>query len=181
MINTKPESKTFSYDYVASEDVTQEEMFQIVGSPMAKACRDGFNGTIICYGQTGTGKSYTTFGPADSSFNMIDNTERGLVPRVFEFLFSMNNSDNMVIDGVGRTELIAKCSFYEIYQEKIYDLLNMSNNDSLQVREDHKLGVFVDGIKEEVVTSSAEAFNLLTVGYSNRHVGATSMNRESSR
>ncbi len=154
-------------------------MFQIVGHPMAKACRDGFNGTIICYGQTGTGKSYTTFGPADAAVNMKDNTERGLVPRVFEFLFSMN--DRMVVDGAGRTELTAKCSFYEIYQEKIYDLLNMSNNDSLQVREDHKLGVFVDGIKEELVTSSAEAFNILTVGYSNRHVGATAMNRESSR
>ena len=154
-------------------------MFQIVGHPMAKACRDGFNGTIICYGQTGTGKSYTTFGPADAAINMKDNTERGLVPRVFEFLFSMN--DRMVVEGVGHTELTAKCSFYEIYQEKIYDLLNMSNNDSLQVREDHKLGVFVDGIKEELVTSSAEAFNILTVGYSNRHVGATTMNRESSR
>lgn len=76
----------------------------------------------------------------------------------------------------------AKCSFFEIYQEKVFDLLDSDlSSNGLQVREDSKLGVFIDGIKEEAVSSSSDAHKILSIGYNNRHVGETSMNRESSR
>lgn len=44
-----------------------------------------------------------------------------------------------------------------------------------------KKGVYVDGLKEQVVTSSEETIDLLRIGTRNRHVGATNMNFESSR
>ena len=43
------------------------------------------------------------------------------------------------------------------------------------------VGLYVEGLIEETVTSTHDAFQILTKGYRNRHVGATAMNRESSR
>ena len=62
-VQTKPEPKTFSFDFVADEDVEQKEVFNQVGIPITQACVEGYNGTIICYGQTGSGKTFTMFGP----------------------------------------------------------------------------------------------------------------------
>ena len=52
---------------------------------------------------------------------------------------------------------------------------------NLQVREDIKKGVYVEGLQEEPVNSYRDMINLIQKGSKNRHVGATSMNRESSR
>lgn len=51
----------------------------------------------------------------------------------------------------------------------------------MQIREDLKKGVYVEGLKEEVVTTSDETIGLLQQGATNRHVGSTNMNSESSR
>ena len=51
----------------------------------------------------------------------------------------------------------------------------------LHVREDLKKGVYVEGLKEELVDSSYETIELLRKGALNRHVGSTHMNIESSR
>lgn len=82
LLNTRPEPKMFSFDYVAGETTSQEDIFQLVGVPVTQTCLEGFNGTIICYGQTGSGKSYTTFGGSEG-----DRSSRGLVPRVLEYLW----------------------------------------------------------------------------------------------
>lgn len=52
---------------------------------------------------------------------------------------------------------------------------------SLQLREDIKRGIYVDGLIEETVTNAFETYELLRIGAQNRHVGSTSMNKESSR
>lgn len=99
---------------VANENTSQEEMFQLVGLPITQTCLEGFNGTIICYGQTGSGKSYTTFGATDAK--SIEN--RGLVPRVLEYLW-----EHIALESSEESHVKCKCSFYEIYQERVYDLL----------------------------------------------------------
>lgn len=55
VLNSKPEAKTFTFDYAADENVTQEKMFEEVGLPIVHSCLLGYNGTILCYGQTGSG------------------------------------------------------------------------------------------------------------------------------
>ncbi|KAJ1935319.1 hypothetical protein EC988_008522, partial [Linderina pennispora] len=49
------------------------------------------------------------------------------------------------------------------------------------LREDIKKGIFVDNVTEETVLDPNEAYGVFTRGTQNRHVSATSMNRESSR
>ncbi len=51
MLNSKPENKAFTFDYAADEFVSQESMFAEVGQPIVQSCLEGYNGTILCYGQ----------------------------------------------------------------------------------------------------------------------------------
>ena len=179
-IDIKSEQKCFTYDYVASEDVSQEEIFEAIGKPIALSCLAGYNGTIFAYGQTGAGKTFTILGASsdpsqEANFSQYQ-PKRGLLPRCFEYLFSSIKSE---MDRSGKEYLI-KCSYLEIYQEQINDLLD-PNTQSLQLREDMKRGVYVEGLIEEAVGTVAETYNLLRIGTLNRHVGSTSMNKESSR
>ena len=128
------EPKVFSFDHAAGEETSQEQMFQIVGLPYAKACIEGYNCTILCYGQTGTGKTFTMFGQQavdDTSDRPDLNQNRGLVPRVLEYLWTEINksevesdSDPVKSTSVAKTAYSCHCSFYEIYQEKVFDLLD---------------------------------------------------------
>ena len=72
-----------------------------------------------------------------------------------------------------------QCSYFEIYMEQIYDLLETTDL-KLQLRENDQ-AVFVEGVSWEKTKTSAECLGLISKGSSNRHIGETMMNRESSR
>lgn len=83
---------------------------------------------------------------------------------------------------------IFKCSFYEIYQEKVYDLLATPPLEDgggfvpdCNVREDAVLGVYVENCTEVELCSADSALQVLAKGFRNRCVAETAMNRESSR
>ncbi len=188
-LNCKPEGKQFAFDHVAGEESTQESIFHYVGVPLTESCLQGFNGTIIAYGQTGSGKTHTLFGSTGN--NQSDSDQRGLVPRVFEYLWQkMTTAESS--QTAAAPSYSCKCSFYEIYNERVLDLLdggvgsgagnnNNHNPAGLSIREDSKKGVYVDGITEAAVSSPADASRVLNLGYRNRHVSSTAMNRDSSR
>ncbi|CAN0180300.1 unnamed protein product [Discosporangium mesarthrocarpum] len=183
------EGKTFTFDYAAGENSTQEELFEEVGRPVTEACLEGYNGTIFCYGQTGSGKTFTTFGPGEVMENqqlhpkdLTSYRLRGLVPRVLEFLY--DSIGRQVEQSGGRLKYACRCSFYEIFNERVFDLVDDSGRFSttgLTVREDTKKGVYAEGLAEEEVDSAESACNILFAGFHNRRVGETAMNRESSR
>ncbi len=77
-------------------------------------------------------------------------------------------------------EFLVKTSYLEIYNEQIIDLLD-PDSFNLQIREDIKKGVYVENLTEETIGSSGEMNEMLQRGLTNRHVGCTSMNKESSR
>ena len=68
------------------------------------------------------------------------------------------NQASLLQAGVGKS-FLCKCSFIEIYNEHIYDLLD-SASAGLYIREHIKKGVFVVGAVEQVVTSAAEAYQV---------------------
>lgn len=175
-LHSKPEPKIFTFDRVANMDATQECVFSSVAKNIVESCMNGYNGTIFAYGQTGSGKTFTMIGPSDSD-NFTHNL-RGVIPRSFEYLFFLINREKEKA-GDGKS-FLCKCSFIEIYNEQIFDLLD-SASAGLCLREHIKKGVFVVGAVEQVVTSAAEAYQVLSTGWRNRRVASTSMNRESSR
>lgn len=176
IVDAKPEQKRFNFDWVAGEECTQTELYKRTGEPVASSCLEGYNCTIFAYGQTGSGKTYTMQGGRLDCFENELEDSKGLQPRVLEHIFNRLKAEA----SEAGLEYLVKCSYFEIYNEQIIDLLNPSAG-ALQVREDMKRGAFVDGITEDVVRNCSEAIQLLVRGARNRHVGSTEMNRESSR
>ncbi|CAN9502128.1 unnamed protein product [Ophioblennius macclurei] len=173
---TKPEPRTFIYDHVADMDTSQDSVFSCVAKNIVESCMNGYNGTIFAYGQTGSGKTFTMLGPSD--LDNFTHELRGVIPRSFEYLFFLINRE--VEKSPQSKSFLCKCSFIEIYNEQIYDLLDTASA-SLFLRENIKKGVFVEGAVEKFVNSAAEAYQVLSMGWRNRRVASTSMNRESSR
>ncbi|KAL9240082.1 hypothetical protein vseg_014342 [Gypsophila vaccaria] len=171
---------TFTYDSVADTQSTQSDIFQLVGSPLVENCLAGFNSSVFAYGQTGSGKTYTMWGPANAlSEENLANEQQGLTPRVFERLFSRINEEQIKHADKELTYQ-CRCSFLEIYNEQITDLLDPTQKN-LQIREDVKSGVYVENLKEECVSTVKDVIRLLLKGLSHRKTGVTSVNAESSR
>jgi hypothetical protein len=140
------EAHTFAFDHVAGEGASQAELFEMAGRPVVNSCLHGFNSCLLAYGQTGSGKTYSMLGDTSGDAGCaLDDPRRGLTQRVFEHLFAEAQS------GVG--VLSVRCSFLELYNEQISDLLSPTPGAAgLPVREDSKR-VYVEGLSEEAVTS----------------------------
>ena len=137
-------------------------------------CLEGYNGTIFAYGQTGSGKTFTIQGPTEDVGP--ENEDRGLMPRSFEYMFYNLNR----LEKLGNFEYLVTCSYLEIYNESIQDLLDPSTQ-VLKLREDIQKGVYVEGATEVSVRSPSEMTEIVKKGTWNRHISCTEMNKDSSR
>lgn len=171
------DEKLFSFDSVFSELSSQESVFIQVGKRIIDGCLDGYNGTIFAYGQTGSGKTYTMFGPQNEDGSFKKNLQ-GLIPRCMDYLFEKLNSEQQ--EHAERFSFTVNCSFVQLYNEGLFDLLD-NIEERLRIRNNTKNEVFIDGAVVEQVVSSYEITELLRIGFKNRRVAETSMNRESSR
>ncbi|WCJ33783.1 phragmoplast orienting kinesin 2 [Euphorbia peplus] len=173
----QPETR-FTFDHVACETVDQEMLFRVACLPMVENCLSGYNSCMFAYGQTGSGKTYTMLGEIND-LEVKPSTHRGMTPRIFEFLFARIQAEEESRRDE-RLKYYCKCSFLEIYNEQITDLLDPSSTNLL-LREDTKQGVYVENLSEFEVHTVSDIVKLLTQGSLNRKVAATNMNRESSR
>ncbi|KAG0565723.1 hypothetical protein KC19_7G010200 [Ceratodon purpureus] len=173
----QPETR-FTFDHVAGEFVTQEELFRVAGLPMVDNCMAGYNSCMFAYGQTGSGKTHTMLGDI-GDVDQQPNENRGMTPRVFEYLFAKIQQEEEA-QKHEKLKYKCRCSFLEIYNEQVSDLLEPSSTN-LQMREDSNKGVYVEGLLEVEVQNVQDVLHLLLLGATNRKVAATNMNRESSR
>eukprot|EP00659_Diplonema_papillatum_P009618 gene9618-14933_t len=67
----------FSAESRTNPDAAQRSVFEVAGRPVVETALSGYNGCILAYGQTNTGKTYTMLGPEPS----------GIIPRVVSHLF----------------------------------------------------------------------------------------------
>ncbi|XP_018491783.1 kinesin-like protein KIN-12C isoform X2 [Raphanus sativus] len=172
-----PETR-FTFDHVASETISQEKLFRVAGLPMVENCLSGYNSCVFAYGQTGSGKTYTMMGEISEAEGSLGE-DCGVTARIFEYLFS-----RIKMEEEGRRDeklrFSCKCSFLEIYNEQITDLLEPSSTN-LQLREDFGKGVYVENLVEHNVRTVNDVLKLLLQGAANRKIAATHMNSESSR
>ncbi|KAF3655259.1 hypothetical protein FXO37_16054 [Capsicum annuum] len=172
-----PETR-FTFDHVACETISQEKLFRVAGLPMVDNCMSGYNSCMFAYGQTGSGKTYTMMGDIVEMSGKL--SERcGMTPRIFEYLFTRIREE----EDKPQNETLkysCKCSFLEIYNEQITDLLEPSSTNLL-LREDLKKGVYVENLTEVGVSSVDDVLRILLQGAANRKMEATQMNTESSR
>ena len=141
----------FTFDYVYDQMDSQEFVYENTAKQSVISVLEGYNATILAYGQTGTGKTHTMEGFKYK----VGDPQRGIIPRSMEEIFKfiqMQSSKN--------TTFMVRVSYLQIYNEVISDLLK-SDRQSLQIREDKKKGVFVEGLSEWAVRSPNEVYSLM--------------------
>ncbi|KAL6762902.1 kinesin motor domain-containing protein, partial [Haematococcus lacustris] len=168
---------SYTFDQVLF-DTCQQDVFEVAGMPMVDNVMAGYNSSIFAYGQTGAGKTYTMLGNISNGPGG-PHENRGLAPRVFEYLFEQISRAQSE-EGHDQLGYNCKCSMLEIYNESITDLL-VPSATNLHIREDLQKGCFVDGLTDELVANVDEVMALMRRGAEHRHTGETRMNRESSR
>ena len=159
----------FTFDRIFNEQTTQNELYESVAQPILHDFLQGFNCTIIAYGQTGAGKTHTLSG---------NNQNPGIVPRILDDLFvNIQQSQASVIYTV-------QCSYVEIYMEKIRDLLNpeLTNLRIREIADAESLhNVYIENCTLCTVKNSKEILKMIQKGDLHRSVAATDMNLRSSR
>jgi kinesin family protein 11 len=139
---------------------------------------DGFNCTIFAYGQTGTGKTYTMSGDITDIQPTPD--AAGIVPRVLFSLFNKLGDD----EGE-QSEHSVKCSFIELYNEELRDLLSADDATKLKIYDEAnkngRTSTMVQGMEETHIKSASNGIKLLREGSHKRQVAATKCNDLSSR
>ncbi|KZT59011.1 kinesin-domain-containing protein [Calocera cornea HHB12733] len=164
-----PEKDGFTFDRVFPMGTKQHEVFDYGVKGIVQDVINGYNGTVFAYGQTGSGKTFTMMGA-----NIDSDDLKGIIPRIAEQIFTA------IQEAPQNIEFMVKCSYLEIYLERIRDLL-APQNDNLQIHEEKNKGVYVKGLVEEYATSPDAIYELLRQGGLARMVAATNMNAESSR
>lgn len=118
----------FSFDHVYDQDSSQEEVYTNTARQAVLSVLEGFNATIMAYGQTGTGKTYTMEG---FKYNNWDE-QRGIIPRSIEeiFKFIENGSDSKVFKSKKKQKYDEKIriNFYLICFNFLLILLNIHWN-----------------------------------------------------
>ncbi|VDK71781.1 unnamed protein product [Onchocerca ochengi] len=160
--------KVYVFDKVFKPTSMQEEVYMGAAYHIVQDVLSGYNGTVFAYGQTSSGKTHTMEGVFG------DSEKQGIIPRIVQDIF--NHIYNMDVD----LEFHIKVSYFEIYNEKIRDLLDVTKMN-LAIHEDKNRVPYVKGATERFVSSPEEVMACIEEGKSNRHVAVTNMNEHSSR
>ncbi|KAJ9101824.1 hypothetical protein QFC21_003163 [Naganishia friedmannii] len=180
--SAKGKSNSFRYNSILPEECTQIEAYEVSAKPAIDKFLKGFNVTILAYGQTSSGKSYT-MGTTGSNidYSAGGDMHTGIIPRAVKDMFERLEQDRMLAAGSLSWE--CKISFLELYNEDLIDLLSQTAHNqstSVTIRED-KGKILWSGLREVKVTSTEEVMRLLHEGSTRRQIGETGMNKESSR
>ncbi|CAN9107980.1 unnamed protein product [Alternaria alternata] len=190
--------KVFVFDRVFGEDIEQEGVFEYV-SDSVKSFVEGYNVSILAYGQSGAGKSYTmgTTGPRDQA----DNDVMGIIPRAAALLFEkLEGNSNRGSSGIrapssrlsgihnistkssssssANRNWQLKATYVEIYNEQLRDLLipeHVAPNDRPQVniREDRDGRILLTGLTQIPINSVDDMLGALNFGSAIRQTDAT--------
>ncbi|CAF1598995.1 unnamed protein product, partial [Didymodactylos carnosus] len=156
------DDKDYVFDKVFRPDATQEKVYIEAAKEIVEYVLKGYNGTIFAYGQTSSGKTHTMQGVLNKE------NEQGIIPRIVQDIFN-----HISTFSTSNLQFEITVSFFEIYLEKIRDLLDVSKTN-LAVRDDKNRVPSVKGVTECVVSSPREVFKTIADGKKNRHTAVTS-------
>ncbi|KAI8822057.1 P-loop containing nucleoside triphosphate hydrolase protein [Fimicolochytrium jonesii] len=171
-INNQQEDWDFRFDSVL-HNASQEAVYDECASSILKGLMEGYNGTIMAYGQTGGGKTFSMTGASENY------KHRGLIPRAISQVFR-DISDRP------QYSYTARISYIEIYNEQMIDLLGpvpdvKSGETVLNVVEDQNGTAQVKGLNVRIANTEEEALSYLFEGETTRSIAEHQLNRNSSR
>ncbi|XP_031255830.1 kinesin-like protein KIN-8B isoform X2 [Pistacia vera] len=164
-IQNRTKEKKYSFDYAFSPDCTNLDLYAQCISSVISGIVQGLNATVFAYGSTGSGKTYTMVGTKSDPGLMVLSLHR-----IFDLIKKDKSSD----------EFEVTCSYLEVHNEVIYDLLEKSSGH-LELREDPVHGMVVAGLRCIKVHSADKILELLNLGNSRRKTESTEANATSSR
>ncbi|KAJ6729860.1 KINESIN-LIKE PROTEIN KIN-UB [Salix viminalis] len=160
------DADTYEFDDVLTEFASQKRVYEAVAKPVVESVLDGYNGTVMAYGQTGTGKTFTLGHLGDG-----DTSSRGIMVRAMEDILA---EISLETDSVS-------VSYLQLYMEAVQDLL-VPANDNISIVEDPKTGdVSVPGATVAEIRDQQSIVELLRLGEAHRIAANTKLNTESSR
>jgi centromeric protein E len=163
------EAGDYRYDNVFSPNDSNHRVYDNAAKRLVRRVMEGYHGTVFAYGMTGTGKTFSMQGTANSP---------GVIPLAITDIFSY-------IREMPSREFLLRVSYLEIYNEKIYDLLSPAapgqQQEDIKLREDSKRGVYASPLKEEIVQSPNQLLRVIARGDLARRTGSTQFNARSSR
>ena len=161
--------KNFTFDSVYGDDTAQSLIYDESAFPLVESVLEGYNGTMFAYGQTGCGKTHTMVGIPSSE------EEKGIIPRTFQQIFGC------IDEAPEGTKYLVRCSYLEIYNEQILDLLGDNSGKQLEVHQSEDRGIYVKDLTQVITKSIPEIEKAMDAGNKNRKTGETAMNKQSSR
>lgn len=166
--------REYSIPKIVKEEVSNRGLFVEELQQLLPTVLEGMNFSVLCYGVTGTGKTHTMFG--DSIWDSTGKEgEQGLIYQTAGWLIDQTKqlSDQ-------RKKMILEGSFFEIYNEKVRDLMQ-DTPDDLKIAEDSNGTTYVKGLTIARIKSIDELRTLIFKGTSRRVMGNTAKNKCSSR
>ena len=129
--NPKNPTESFSFNFhnVYNHASTQQLIFENEVAPTVKHLFNGFDITLFAYGSTGTGKTHTMRGGKSLA-------DRGCIPRMLSAIY--RRARRVTKDSEGRSQVNVTLAYYEIYNDKVFDLLEAPEKRTaagLQLRE----------------------------------------------
>ncbi|KAM5301845.1 kinesin-like protein KIF21B isoform 2-T2 [Glossophaga mutica] len=172
--------KAFTYDFVFDLDAWQERVYATCVRGLVEGCFEGYNATVLAYGQTGAGKTYTMGTGFDTA---LAEEEQGIIPRAIAHLFGgiAERKQRAQEQGVAEPEFKVSAQFLELYNEEILDLFDGTRDpdarhrkSNIKIHEDANGGIYTTGVTSRLINSQEE-------GALSRTTASTQMNVQSSR
>ncbi|CAN1780262.1 Kinesin-like protein KIN-UC [Linum perenne] len=152
-------AESYKFDELFTETASQRRVYEAVAKPVVE-------GTVMAYGQTGTGKTYTI-----GRMGKDDVSQRGIMVRSLEDILSGTTSASDVV----------QISYLQLYMESIQDLL-APEKVNIHINDDPNTGeVSIHGATLVKLHDLDHFLELMRVGEANRHAANTKKNTESSR
>ncbi|XP_048213389.1 kinesin-like protein KIF21B isoform X3 [Perognathus longimembris pacificus] len=179
--------KAFTYDFVFDLDTWQEQIYSTCVSKLIEGCFEGYNATVLAYGQTGAGKTYTMGTGFDTA---MAEEEQGIIPRAIAHLFRgiTERKQRAQEQGVTGPEFKVSAQFLELYNEEILDLFDSTRDpdarhrrSNIKIHEDANGGIYTTGVTSRLINSQEELIQCLKQGALSRTTASTQMNVQSSR
>jgi len=195
----------FSFDHVLGEAVKQDDVCRRCGvDAIVESLLGGYNATIFAYGQTGSGKTFTMDGlqyvleerkvgkrtKRTHTVKIDQAQDVGIVFRcidkIFEKIRLVEHEQEEGQDPNTDRVYSIKCSFLQIYNEHVHDLLaplesRKKNKVGLKIRWAKREGFFVENLYKNECDNPGMCKKYFITGVSNRAVASHAMNTRSSR
>lgn len=158
----------FIFDHCVRPNQDNTHLYEQIGEPLLDHALDGYNVCMFAYGQTGSGKTHSIMGKEDDPGLMHQ-----FVINLFDRVAYMTKRES--------TRVKVECSYYEIYNEKIHDLLSNDPKTPLRVREHPINGPYIVDLSTIECTSYQDVCYWINIAQKRRLTACTAMNQKSSR